>query len=401
MSKWFALMILAVVLVITPAITHAQDGISLLDSSAQIFFPSALTFNVKAQSNSNIVKLRLHYQVDRMNYAPVTDEAWPVFTPSPKVQAQWVWNMRKASLPVGASINYWWTIEDASGDTLTTPTQTIRFDDIRYDWQKVTSGQITIFWYRGNKAFADQLMAACEQALYRLARDTGIHMEHPVSIYIYASQGDLLSAMVFPNEWTGGAAYAEFGIIAQSAPANDLEWVKRSLAHELGHLVTHQITFSPYGAILPTWLDEGLAMYAEGEQDLVLKSIFEKAASRDNLISVRSLASPFSAITGEALLSYGESQSIAWFLIQNYGGDKMFQLLNLFKEGNTYDDALMQVYGFDQDGLDAIWQKYITSLVPSQSQMNYIPSTETAKEDYLWNEIVSKFLIANVQLEVN
>ncbi|GAI54848.1 unnamed protein product, partial [marine sediment metagenome] len=31
-----------------------------------------------------------------------------------------------------------------------------------------------------------------------------------------------------------------------------LDWGKRALAHELGHLVTHQITFSPYGAILPT-----------------------------------------------------------------------------------------------------------------------------------------------------
>ena len=400
MRKWLTLIILTTVLVITPAITQAQDGISLLDSSAQIFFPSALAFNVKAESSSNIVKLRLHYQVDRINYAPVIDEGWPVFSPSPKVQAQWVWDMRKASLPVGASVNYWWTIENASGDSLTTSTQTIRFNDLRYDWQKVTSGQITLFWYKGNQAFVNQLLAGCQQALDRLAQDTGVHLEQPVSIYIYASAQDLRGAMVFPQEWTGGVAFTEYGIIAIGIPTNELDWGTGAIAHELGHMVTHQITFSPYGANLPFWLDEGLAMYAEGKLDPYLESVLQKALAQNSLISVRSLASPFSAIPAEAYLSYGESQSIIWFLIQNYGGDKMLQLLDLFKEGNTYDDALMQVYGFDQDGLDTTWQKYITSLVPSQSRMNYLPSAATTEESPLWNNLLGQLSTADTLLGV-
>jgi hypothetical protein len=360
MSKWFFAIILSAVLVITPTITRAQSAISLLDSSAQIFFPSALTFNVKAESQSDIVKVRLHYQVDRMNYAPVTDEAWPVFTPSPRVQGQWVLDMRKAGLPAGATVTYWWTIENKAGDSVTTTVQKIQFEDLRYKWNKVTSGQITLFWYNGNQAFADRLLAGCQQGLDRLTKDTGVRLERPVSVYVYASQQDLLGAMVFPNEWTGGVAFYEYGIIEIGIPTNELDWGIGALAHELGHMVTHQITFSPYGANLPTWLDEGLAMYAEGKQDPYLESVLQKAIKQNNLISIGSLASPFSAIPAEAYLSYGESQSIVWFLIQNYGGDKMLQLLQLFKEGNTYDGALMQVYGFDQYGLYTIWQKYIT-----------------------------------------
>jgi len=75
------------------------------------------------------------------------------------------------------------------------------------------------------------------------------------------------------------------------------------------------------------------------------------------LISVRSLSSPFSAITEQALISYGESQSIVTFLLQTYGKDKMDQLLNVFHEGAGYDYALKQVYGFDQDGLDVLWRQ--------------------------------------------
>jgi hypothetical protein len=369
MTKWFIPLILAAILVITPTITLAQDGISLIDSSAQIYFPSALVFNIEAQSRNDIVKLRLHYQVDRMNYAPTTDEGWPEFTLAPKVKAKWVWDMRKGSLPVGATVTYWWTIEDSTGDSLTTPSQKIRFDDLRYDWKKVTSGQISLFWYKGNQSYVNQLIAGCQQALDRLAQDTGVYLTQPVSLYIYASSEDLLGAMVFPREWTGGVAYTEYGIIAIGIPPNELDWGIGALAHELGHMVTHQITFSPYGEILPTWLDEGLAMYAEGKPDPYLESILKKAIAQHNLISVHSLASPFSALPMEAYISYAESQSLVEFLIHNYGRDKMLSLLNLFKEGHTYDDALTQVYGFDQDGLDASWQKYITSQPQSQSRL--------------------------------
>jgi hypothetical protein len=397
MTKRFIAIILAAILVIIPATTHAQTGISVLNSSAQIYFPSALTFNIEAESQNDIVKIRLHYQVDKMNYAPVTDEAWPVFTPSPKVKTQWVWDMRKASLPVGATVGYWWTIEDSAGDKLTTPSQTVRFDDLRYNWQKKTTGQITLLWYKGNQAFIDQLIAASNEALNRLAQDTGVHLEQPVSIYIYASAEDLRGAMVFPQEWTGGVAEYEYGIIAIGIPTNELDWGKGALAHELGHMVTHQITFSPYGAVLPFWLDEGLAMYAEGTTDPYLESVFQHAIEQHNLISVRSLASPFSAIPAEAYLSYAESQSIVTFLIQTYGSDKMLQLLNVFKEGSTYDDALKQVYGFDEDGLDTLWQEYVTSPATSESKTNYDSLPESFNENPLWN-IFDKMVTANVSL---
>ena len=45
------------------------------------------------------------------------------------------------------------------------------------------------------------------------------------------------------------------------------------------------------------------------------------------------------------------------FLIDNYGSDEILALLDVFKEGSTYDDALLEVYGFDMDGLDDLWRQ--------------------------------------------
>jgi hypothetical protein len=201
--------------------------------------------------------------------------------------------------------------------------------------------------------------------------------------------------MVYSQEWTGGRAYVEYGIITIGIPTNQLEWGKGALAHELGHMVTHQITYSPYGYVLPTWLDEGLAMYAEGKPDPYLESVLEKAIKQNNLISVRSLASPFSAIPDEAYLSYAESHSIVSFLIQNYGSDKMLQLLNLFKDGRTYDEALVQVYGFDEDGLDTLWQQYIGVPESSQSTISRKSLEYAVADNSYWNGIPGRLVTAD------
>jgi hypothetical protein len=244
-------------------------------------------------------------------------------------------------------------------------------------------------------------MAACQQALERLAEDTGVHPEKPISLFIYASTTDLRGAMIFPQEWTGGVAFTEYGIIAIGVPPNELDWGKRALAHELGHMVTHQITFSPYGAVLPTWLDEGLAMHAEGEPDPYLQSVLEKAITQQKLISVRSLSSPFSAKPEQAYISYAESQSLVEFLIQNHGKDKMLRLLKLMKEGNSCDEALIEVYGFDQDGLDKLWRQYITNQTQSQPGFEYASQWETSPAVILWEEMLAKLVKANMLVGVH
>jgi hypothetical protein len=71
---------------------------------------------------------------------------------------------------------------------------------------------------------------------------------------------------------------------------------------------------------------------------------------------VRSLSSPFSAYAEESVLAYAQSYKLVEYLIDNYGREKMFELLLTFKQGSGYDDALEKVYGFDMDGLDALWR---------------------------------------------
>ena len=361
------LLIVCLLLIMLPAVAQAQGGIRILDSSVEAEFPLTLNFYLSVEGDANIIDIRLHYTVDRKSFVQVTGEVYIEFVAAEAVEVSWSWDMRRTGgLPPGAEVVYWWTVRDAGGNrTGTIPVQ-VQFDDKRYNWRSIDEGEVTIYWYEGEDYFAEEIALTVRQSLARLVEDTGAYLEEPVNIYIYGSSDALRGAMIFPQEWTGGVAFTRYSTIAIGIAPYNLSWGKRAIAHELTHLVIHQMTLNPY-IDLPTWLDEGLAMHSEGELSLTFMDSLNRAIEENRLISVRSLSSPFSAYTEQSQLGYAQSYSLVEFLISEYGRNKMLELLNTFREGSSYDDALTKVYGFDVDGLDSLWRDYVTMPVSSQT----------------------------------
>ena len=360
MKRTCLLFILTLVLLAAfPPVTLAGDEVTVISSDAQAQFPQAIIFTLEAEAATEVKDVDLQYKVSRSSLVPVSCRVDVDFTQGQTVTATWTWNMLETGgLPPGAEVEYWWLIEDADGQRTETSPASVEFNDLRYDWNSLTSGGVTLFWYEGDSSFAQELLDTAHVALGRLADDIGVSLEQPARLYIYANSSDLQGALVYPQEWTGGVAFFDYGIIAIGISPGDLAWGKRAIAHELGHLVVHQAVFGPYGE-LPTWLDEGLAMDAEGKLRSDLQIKFDKAVTNDTLFSVRSISSSFPTDPDEAALCYAESYSVVQFLLDNYGRHTILELLNVFQEGSTYDDALIEVYGFDIDGLNTAWREAI------------------------------------------
>jgi hypothetical protein len=368
MIKKTALVLLSLILMtifFSPLQVSGRSDISAkLTASATTSFPDAINFNLDMETEAGISDIRLHYIVERESFTAVTQEI-EVDVPmsfQAEISVSWTWDMRTTgSLPSGTVIQYWWTVIDIDGNIYQTDIESISFNDDEYGWKSVSQNNVILYWYYGDNDFAADLMQTCQEALLRLGEDTGSYLESPVRIYIYASSYALRDAIVFAKEWTGGVAYPSYGVIAIGISSSNMEWGRRALAHELAHLVTHQMTSNPYNEI-PVWLNEGISMYAEGELEKDYEYYLGAAASGGYLISVQSLCSPFSAYSDISYLSYAESYSMVAFLIEEYGQQKMHQLLTVFKNGSTYDNALLEVYGFDLAGLNTLWQDYITGI---------------------------------------
>jgi len=77
-------------------------------------------------------------------------------------------------------------------------------------------------------------------------------------------------------------------------PTDQLDWGKSTEAHELTHVLVGHLTFSCLGFI-PTWLNEGLAMYGQGGVQPADQAQFDQAKSANQLPSLPSLNGEFSA----------------------------------------------------------------------------------------------------------
>ena len=358
------LIIMIVSVVVGFTLTFQANGASIInvtDSQVTASFPASITFTMKATSESPITDVRLLYTVERHDFARIISESYVTVTPGTSVDASWTWDMRQTGgLPPGTGISYWWKVTDQAGHVLETDPANFTFNDTRYNWQTLQQGKVTLYWYNGDNNFAQQLMDATQAALGNLDQIAGATLNDPVKLFIYKDAQALQGALIFAQDWTGGIAFSEYGTIAIGigTSTSELTWGKTTIAHELTHLVVGQVTENPYGG-MPTWLNEGLAMVAEGPLNVSFTSVLQQAESQHTLISVRSLASPFSVYGDIAYLAYAESDEITNYLLTTYGRDKMLQLLHVFAQGSTYDNALKQVYGFDMDGLNAQWQASI------------------------------------------
>lgn len=357
---WLLPIVLCLLLnILSPAPVHSQGQIAVQSSSAKVNFPAQITFNLAAKDDVNMVDIRLRYIIVQMSFTQEFNESFVQFNPGTTVQTSWVLETRQTGgLPPGTAINYWWIIKDADGNRLETKPQEVDFNDNRYQWHNISQGLVTLYWYQGDNSFANQLMTVAQQALTNLKQNTGAALANPIKMYIYASPQDLQGALIFAAEWTGGIAFTQFGIIAIGIAPNNLAFGVRAVAHELTHLVVHQIIFNPYNQ-LPTWLDEGLAVNNEGPANSSFTAILNQAIASNQLISLRSLTSPFSAYSDEASLSYAESYSVVNYLIGTYGQAKMLDLLDTFHEGSTYDGAFQKVYGFNMDQLYNSWKQKV------------------------------------------
>jgi hypothetical protein len=345
---------------LSPVAAADTGTVSVTNSKVVMNFPTSLTFSAQIKSSATISDVRLRYQVEQTSIAVVTAENFVQITPSSSLNASYQLDMRRfGGFPPGTNLRYWWAVKSGGNKFQESEAQSFSITDNRYTWKNLTQGLISIYWYSGDNKFGQTLMDTAQAALVQLARDTGATPKKVVNIFIYANSTDLQGSLIYPNEWTGGVSFFQYNVIAIGISTANLAWGQTAMTHELTHNVVGQLIFNPYSD-LPVWLNEGLAMYAQGSLTAQFTGPLSKAIKNQALISVRTISSPFSANGDKANLSYAESFTLVDYLQKIYGAEKMQALLQVFIQGSNYDDAFKKVYGFDLDGLNAKWQTWVS-----------------------------------------
>ncbi len=357
---------LLLIVLARPAQAGAQRQITIEDGGAQLTFPDSIVFSAHITGSAPITRVVLEYGVEKLTCGEVIAKAFPDLTPGTSVDVSWTWEMRQSgSEPPGATIWYRWRATDANGaEQLSDEQQVTWLDDVQ-PWRSVSKDMLTLHWYDGSRAFAQDLLTSALGSLDRLGEETGLTPESPIDLYIYANTDDMRDAVLYEPGWTGGQAFSSHDIVIIGIGPDELEWGKRTEAHELTHVLVGHLTFSCLGSV-PTWLNEGIAMYGEGGLEPTAQAQLQEAIDDDSLITVRSLSGGFSEHSDQANLSYAQSYSLVNYLIGEFGQEQLLALFGELRGGQTIEDALEQVYGFGIDGLEQGWRASIGAR-PSQA----------------------------------
>ena len=337
---------------LSPSTLSAQ-ALAVTDEGVEIRFPDDIEFRVSAHSDQPIEKVRLHYTVLPDG---TTASGVPEFEPATSVSTSFTLASNEPPriyLPPGTRIEYHWEVQDAVGNTATTPETSIVYEDLRFEWSTLEADGVIVRYYSGSEDDAQAMLDVAGEAIAEMSDLLDATIEFPVNVRIYASSDDMRPALQRRSE-TYESQITTAGVRVSSDTVLVLGNVSfTTLRHELAHVVTAVAGEGPFGD-LPAWLDEGTAVFAQGDPEGFGDAV-QRAIDRGNVFSVRSITS-YPGDPDKVGLFYGQSWSLVSYLVDTYGEEKFARLFAEIKTGNTTDAALEAVYGFDQGGLDAEWR---------------------------------------------
>jgi hypothetical protein len=339
--------------VLLPGLAPAGAQSPALSAEITHRFGQDITFTLQGAVNSPVAEVILCFGQEGEG---LVRRVYPSFERGQRLDITHVEVLESGQFTLGREIVAWWELHTADGAILKTEPQRRTYIDENHNWKLLQGERVDYYWYGNDARLAQRLLNTAEEVIERLADDVGVVVERRVRIYAYNTAAHM-SRAIFSRSQVYDDRVMTLGVSVGNetllllATYSDAE---RIAAHELSHVIVGMVTDNPYSQVA-RWLDEGLAMYAEGDLPANNRQALERAVRADALLSVRSMSS-YSGRAGEVDLYYGQAHSIVTFMLEAYGRDKMRELLLVFGEGTRQEDALQRVYGLTLEELDNEWR---------------------------------------------
>jgi len=189
-------LLLVALSLLAPVIFAAGEDIRVVSSGRKVQFPAGVLFDLKLESKSDILEVRLYY---RVYPSGAWTYAYPKLTPSRRVETSFNLKISGVSyLPPGTELEYYYSIRDAQGNTLETRREIFVYVDNRFPWEVVEAGPLTLYWHGLSERRVREVAHQVEQSLFEIGRLLEVSMDEPMRGIIYNSRSEAREA--FPQQ---------------------------------------------------------------------------------------------------------------------------------------------------------------------------------------------------------
>lgn len=323
-------------------------------------FPQFLRFRLDASAPREVVDVSLRYAVTGSGSRAFAKPE--EFEPGADVRVEVsVPTGVRGFIPVGSEFVYHWELTLDDGTVLASDSAAYFYLPPDKEWRRVANDFMVVHYQPGFEAAAGAFLAAAERTYERMGALLRTELEIvPVHTVLFGSEREIEEAQ--PSR---SAAYDAATFLCGTQVAdNVLFTIDRpcgtgdsadTLRHEFTHILTKAAGESALGKV-PSWLDEGAAVYSQTEPGAGYVNAFRAAVARDDLIPFSQMAAG-NRDPNEVGLFYGQSYEMVRFLLDRGGEEEFARLFAVIKQGNRYDAAIETVYGFDFAGFETAFRE--------------------------------------------
>ena len=193
-----------------------------------------------------------------------------------------------------------------------------------------------------------------EEAYREIGQKFGHYPAKTIVVVLHAK--DTFQGVTGSPAWADGLFDPVLGRIQipTQGALTDRAWLKRVLRHEYVHALLHDQQGLDHN-VLPTWLNEGLAMQLSGDHWSDMEQL---AHQKIPVIPLTALEGGWGDLSSEtASIAYLEANSAVRYMIHRYGMHEVQQLLARLKQKQTLATALQNQLSLSYDQFQARWME--------------------------------------------
>ena len=226
-------------------------------------------------------------------------------------------------------------------------------------WETLESEGLTLKIAQSNEISTVGLLDSLVSLRADVAGKLG-HVPIPsVEIYVASSERDFrtLTKDRIPH-WGIGVAYPQAMTMVLQYRAGQSAALLQTARHEFSHLLLHNAIVSA-GNHVPTWFNEGVAMWVAKEWRLQQSFAVALAAVRHGLVRLSAVDSVLTFDSSRAHLAYDQSYLAVLFLIHRGGEGAVEDLIADLRDGTSFDVALYRVTRQSPSAFEAEFASYV------------------------------------------
>ncbi|MBI5887596.1 MAG: hypothetical protein HZB82_02630 [Deltaproteobacteria bacterium] len=209
----------------------------------------------------------------------------------------------------------------------------------------------TVKFDGGENGVAGHVIAILlEEAYMKIGSDLGFYPADRIEAVLYAKEQ--FRDVTRSPAWAGALYDGRIKV-----PAGGITEKSSELEKVLFHEYTHSLVQRLSRGRAPTWLNEGLAQYEEGQDDSrYADALREFSRNGKKTFSLRALEGSFMGLTSsQAQSAYILSHSATRYIIREFGVSAVKRILEALASGQNIDSAVSSSIYLSYDDLDKSW----------------------------------------------